>query len=60
MSFTLLMVITFISAFINVMLGLYLNISQKPHKYDKLLVYLAFILSASILIVDTIYLIIGG
>lgn len=58
MSFTLLMAITFVSTFINVMLSLYLNVSQKPHKYDKLLVYLAFILSAGILIVDTIYLII--
>ena len=59
MLFTLLIVITFISAFINVILGLYLNVSQRPHKYDKLLVYLAFILSAGILITDTIYLIIG-
>lgn len=55
MSFTLVCGLNILASLFNSILSIYITNSKQYHKYDNLLIYFAFIISCSAIIVDIIY-----
>lgn len=55
MSFTFVCCLNILASLFNSILSIYITNSKQYHKYDNLLIYFAFIISGSAIIVDIIY-----
>lgn len=59
MTMTSVFILNALAALFNLVLSIYITNSKQYYEHDKLLVYLAFIISCSAVIVDIIYCILG-
>lgn len=59
MTMTTVFILNILAALFNSVLSIYITNSKQYHDHDKLLVYLAFIITGSTVIADIIYCILG-